>query len=142
MVTFDLKTKNKITSKEQQYKRCFGLIFVENKLHQICNSVTVSGTEKDGDHYVYDKTKQFQKMATFAPFCNLYRYGLVYLSAENSIFAFGGWSMNNSNKDSIYRFSFIDSKWTELNIKMPMKLSEFGLISTKNEKYIIILGGC
>eukprot|EP01084_Bolivina_argentea_P171129 296489_1 len=52
MSTFDLKTRNKVTSKTEQ--DAFALIFVEDKLHKICNG--------DGDHYIYDKTKQFQKI--------------------------------------------------------------------------------
>eukprot|EP01084_Bolivina_argentea_P171128 296486_1 len=52
MLTFDLKTRNKVTSKTEQ--DAFALIFVEDKLHKICNG--------DGDHYIYDKTKQFQKI--------------------------------------------------------------------------------
>eukprot|EP01084_Bolivina_argentea_P061863 113092_1 len=37
MLTFNLKTRNKVTSKkEQQNVGYFGLIFVENKLHKIC----------------------------------------------------------------------------------------------------------
>eukprot|EP01084_Bolivina_argentea_P318105 551595_1 len=45
MTTFDLKTKNKVTSNTEQ-DICFGLIFVEDKLHKICN--------ENGDHYIYD----------------------------------------------------------------------------------------
>eukprot|EP01084_Bolivina_argentea_P278829 476522_1 len=49
--------------------------------------------------------------------------------------------MNDGMQNSIYQFSFIDSKWKQLNIKMPIKVSNFGLVSTKNEQFIIMLGG-
>eukprot|EP01084_Bolivina_argentea_P194059 332922_1 len=82
IVIFDLKTKNKMTLKEHQYKTAFGLIFAENKLHQICNLVKRGGTVQNGDHYVYDKTNQFQKITTFKSFAYLYHYGLIYLKKK------------------------------------------------------------
>eukprot|EP01084_Bolivina_argentea_P236344 397419_1 len=131
MVTFNLKTKNKVTKKEQD-EGYFGLIFVEHKLHQICS--------RNGDHYIYDTTKQFQKLTTCNSLKDLFNYNFIYLKSQKTVLLFGGVSWPDW-KNSIYGFSFIDSKWKELNIKMPIKLSYFGLVSTKNEKYIIILGG-
>eukprot|EP01084_Bolivina_argentea_P015583 29202_1 len=140
MVTFDLKTKDKITIKKQQHRIDFRLIFAENKLHQICNSAAIGGTPQSGDHYVYDATEQFQKITTFQSFDGLADYGLIYLKSQNSIFAFGGRTLFDLT-NTIYRFSCVDSKWKELNVKIPIKLFAFGLVATKNEQYIIILGG-
>eukprot|EP01084_Bolivina_argentea_P236345 397421_1 len=132
MLTFNLNTRNKVTSKKEQDTGDFGLIFVEDKLHKIHG--------RDGDHYIYDKTKQFQKITTFKSLQNLVHYGLIYLQSQKTALVFGGILYPNGEK-SIYGFSCIDSKWKELSIKMPINLSHFGLVSTKNEKYIIILGG-
>eukprot|EP01084_Bolivina_argentea_P015580 29197_1 len=140
MVTFDLKTKDKITIKKQQHRIDFRLIFAENKLHQICNSAAIGGTPQSGDHYVYDATEQFQKITTFQSFDGLADYGLIYLKSQNSIFAFGGRTLFDLT-NTIYRFSCVDSKWKELNVKIPIKLFAFGLVATKNEQYIIIFGG-
>eukprot|EP01084_Bolivina_argentea_P194715 334138_1 len=55
MLTFDVKTRKKVTSKKEEREDEYGfrLIFVEDKLHKI--------SIRNGDHYIYDKTKQFQK---------------------------------------------------------------------------------
>eukprot|EP01084_Bolivina_argentea_P015582 29201_1 len=144
MVTFDLKTKNKVTSIGHQMERS-QCIFVENKLHQICNVATPGNTIQNGDHYIYNKTKQFQKITTFKSSMNLDGYRTIYLKSKKSIFLFGGWNGGWTNtagyQTSIYRFSCIDSKWKEFHIKMPMKLSHISVVATKNEQYIIILGG-
>eukprot|EP01084_Bolivina_argentea_P092208 165916_1 len=71
MVIFDLNTEHKATLKEEQCKRHSELIFVSDKLHQICT--------QSGNHYVYDKTKQFQKITTFNYFKGLQNYGLIFL---------------------------------------------------------------
>eukprot|EP01084_Bolivina_argentea_P024676 45942_1 len=141
ILAFDLKTKN-VTTLKEQYKRFFGLIFAENKLHQICSQLNVDGTCSNFDHYVYDKTKHFQKITTFPSFFRLHYYNaLIYLTVHKCILLFGGWNINGGYQHSIYRFSCINSKWKELHIKIPTKVSRFGLVSTKNEQYIIILGG-
>ncbi len=36
---------------------------------------------------------------------------------------------------------FVDSKWNEVNDDIPIKTKDFGVVTTKNEQYIIILGG-
>eukprot|EP01084_Bolivina_argentea_P031502 58305_1 len=142
MLLFDLKTKSKVTSISQQYKRYVQFIFVENKLHQICNSVRPGSTVDNGDHYIYDQTKQFKKITTFKSFEHLSDYSSIYLKSKKSILSFGGYNIEKGGyQNSIYRFSCIDSKWKELNIKMPIKLSDFALVSTTNEQYIILLGG-
>eukprot|EP01084_Bolivina_argentea_P009399 17554_1 len=106
MVILDLKTKNKITLMAQQYEADFGLIFGENKLHQICNWTPPGGIVQRGDHYIYDQTKQFQKITTFDAFNGLINYHLIYLKSSKCIFAFGGWKiMLNGYQNSIYRFS-------------------------------------
>eukprot|EP01084_Bolivina_argentea_P031197 57745_1 len=130
MSTFDLQTRNKETSmtEEQGIGYC-GLIFVEDKLHKIYS--------RNGDHYIYDKTKEFQKITTFKSLEYLVYYCFIYLQSQKSILLFGGYKLGGA-QNSIYRFSCIDSKWKALNIKMPMESSQFGLVSTENEKHIII----
>eukprot|EP01084_Bolivina_argentea_P198376 339704_1 len=135
MLTFDLKTKHKVASKTQSYKTF--LFIVENKLHQICS--------QNGDHYVCNKTNEFNKITTCQSFDGLSSYCLIHLKSQQSVLLFGGVKPRGVQfidwSDSIYRFSCMDSQWKELNIKMPIKLSLFGLVATKNEQYIIILGG-
>eukprot|EP01084_Bolivina_argentea_P294305 506346_1 len=142
LVIFDLEN-NEITAK-QLNKTNFKLIFANNQLHQICY---YNGDHcVYSDHYVYDSAK-FQKLTTFVPMHNLYNYGLIYMKSKKSLLVFGGMQQIDVTnfrsgyvtKKSIYRFSCVDSKWKELKIKMPTKLSGFGLVATTNERYIIIL---
>eukprot|EP01084_Bolivina_argentea_P009400 17555_1 len=113
MLTFDLQKRNKVTSKKEQDVGHFGLIFVEDKLHKIC--------PLSGDHYIYDKAKQFQKITTFKSLNKVRSHCFLYLQSQKSILLFGGHKLGNGNQNSIYGFSCIDSKWKELKIKMPMK---------------------
>eukprot|EP01084_Bolivina_argentea_P146462 256428_1 len=131
MVTFDLKTTNKVTIKKAEEDTFhFELFFVEDKLHKICS--------ENGDHCIYDKTKQFQKITTFEDFTDLDNYHSAHLQLKQSISIL---LFSEHNTYSIYSFSCTDLKWKELNIKIPIKVSDFGLVATKNEQYIIILGG-
>eukprot|EP01084_Bolivina_argentea_P015581 29200_1 len=135
MLSFDLKTK-KTLIRYTGGNESFELIFAENALHQICHT---------GNHYIYNTTKQLQKITTFNSLKNLGFYGVIYVKRNKSILLFGGWNILGWNMcntfNTIYQFSFIDSKWEELNIKIPIKLFAFGLVATKNEQYIIIFGG-
>eukprot|EP01084_Bolivina_argentea_P289214 496582_1 len=130
MLIFDLKTKSKVTTIAQQDKMYFRLIFVESKLHQICNVVPIihSSPVQGGDHYMYDTTKQFNKITRFDSFKYLVNNDLIYLKSQKYIFSLGGLKRLN-HQNSIYRFSFTDSKWEELNIKMPTALSSCGLVA-------------
>eukprot|EP01084_Bolivina_argentea_P290528 499067_1 len=132
MLTFDLKTKNKMTIIKQQCKSDCGLIFATKKLHHICNFNSGDIIQR-GDHYIYD-TKTFQKITTFEPFKNIMHYGLIYLKSQNSVYSFSGSNTHTfGESNSIYRFSCMDSKWEELNIKMPIALSSCGLVATKKK---------
>eukprot|EP01084_Bolivina_argentea_P297200 511982_1 len=58
MLQFDLKTKNKMTlMTDGKTLRYCKFILVDNKLHTI--------SFRDGGHYIYDVTNQFQKITTF-----------------------------------------------------------------------------
>eukprot|EP01084_Bolivina_argentea_P110363 197092_1 len=123
---FDLKNKT-VASKENDTKYS-KFIYVENKLHTICDK-----------HYTYD-TKD-NTLCIFDSVVNFDYFDLVYLKTKNSIFAFGGWDRKYGRQNKVHKFSLYNFEWNELIIKMPIKLSHFGLQSTCDEKYIIILGG-
>eukprot|EP01084_Bolivina_argentea_P031503 58307_1 len=123
---FDVKTRKQSTLAKLYSEN---LIIAEKKLHTIGNG-TVSFY--DDTMQKFNKINEQQRLRFPNP--------LIYLKSQNSIFAFGGRTLFDLT-NAIYRFSCVDSKWKELNITIPTKLSSFGLVSTKNEKYIIILGG-
>jgi len=135
LIIFDLKTRNTVLTIIPKNTFHFKIIFVKDKLHQIYNEC--------GLHYIYNIRKQWQQCQKIGKFKFSVNNGCdtIYLNSIKSILLLGG--AYHSFDDSIYQFSCTDSKWKTLNIKLPMKyLSNFGLVSTKNERYIIILGGC
>eukprot|EP01084_Bolivina_argentea_P072619 131857_1 len=141
ILIFDLNTKTKVTITEEQFKQLFGFIMIEDKLHQICHMVSSNSEMENGNHYIYNATQQFNKITTFKPLEKLFFYGLIYLKSKKAVLLCGGHKFGFVFQDSIFLFSCIDSTWKELSIKIPLKLSGFGIVATTNEQYVIILGG-
>ncbi len=141
MIIFNFKTKTTTLSAESS-KQVYSLIFVDNKLHKICCPYFDSR-----GHFVYNNhsTNQFTKITSFKSVGNsLLHCSVIYLHSRKLILMFGGKETKNNTfqiTNSIYQFSCPDSKWTKAQIEMPQKLEHFGLVATKNEQYIIILGG-
>ncbi len=141
IITCDLKTKNTMTCTKGLWSVSnfrSELIYAENKLHRICNYETTH--VEGGQHLVRDKTYQIHTLTYFKPFDGLFGFSLLYLQTQKRILSFGG-AKTVGYSDSIYQFSCVESKWKELNVKIPMKFSEFGIVSAKNERYIILFGG-
>ena len=43
----------------------------------------------------------------------------------------------------MHRFSLLDKKWEKLkHITLPPNMRQFGVVSTRDERYIILFGGC
>ena len=131
LLQFDLK-KNKFVSVLTSSiigKGC-KLIFVEQELHLICSMAS-------NEHYIlYHGGNEFKKIHAFSSFVRLYDHNVVYLRCNKSILLFGG-----KTNESVYKYSVTTQKWNKLKIKMPSKLSEFGLVKTQNEAFCVILGG-
>ena len=122
------------------------IIQIDNKLHHIGSR----WGNKIMFHHVWDtmdnnlryfSDKKEHKLHSSAT-NGLGRHGLIYLNSKKSIFLFGGRIAFGTNcSDDIYQFSCFDEKWNKLNIKMPMKLQSFGIVKSRSERFIIILGG-
>ena len=42
---------------------------------------------------------------------------------------------------SIYSYSIPDNKWKELNVRLTLPFSDFGAISCRNGKFVVLFGG-
>eukprot|EP01084_Bolivina_argentea_P300347 517890_1 len=141
LLEFDL---NKERLKEQRESsqlitHCPSLIYVNDKLHAVFGNPV--------KHMIWNKqTNDFKEIYQFDEFTRgIQDHALVHLKSKKCILLFGGedlldfWTDNQS--DLIYEYSLSTHKWNKLNIKMPEKLSRFGIVSTRFDQYIIILGG-
>ena len=82
-------------------------------------------------HWIWnEKIQKFILIHTFSQ--HLQHHRLIHLKSKNVLLLFG---------DKIYQFSVLNKKWKTLNITMPSKLCNFGLVSTSNDRYVIIFGG-
>eukprot|EP01084_Bolivina_argentea_P263318 445628_1 len=118
-----------------EHVRCF---FAEKKFHLI-------GGTKSKYHYVWNKNdKQFHVLHEFTQ----QKYGLVcpeiiYVESKELFYLFGGQDGDRTFNpiDIIYCYSSWNNIWTQLDIKMPLPLTGFGFLSTRDGKYILLFGG-
>lgn len=115
------------------------MIVLNGELNVICGT----GSNK---HYIWDnERKKCNEIYQF----NDHKYSeglighrLIYLKSKNNVLLFGGHFFgSNSPSDSIYRFCVVNKEWNKLSIKMPQKLHSFGIVTTRYNRYVIILGG-
>ena len=96
-----------------------------------------------GEHKIFDnKTNDWQDMDKFTGYHDERHFGLIFDSKRNELLLFGGqvyatWEY----LDNIYKYSLVNRKWIKLEIKLPRKMRSFGYIITKDQQYIIIMGG-
>eukprot|EP01084_Bolivina_argentea_P315340 546305_1 len=91
--------------------------------------------------------KKYTNMEATDKLCE---FGLVYASKTKEIYCIGGglriidWGVRfREIYHSILKYSIQNDEWTELDIALPHKQMEhFGCVITKDERYIILLGGC
>ena len=68
--------------------------------------------------------------------------GWIALKQRGKILLFGGYGHEISDASrKMHEFSFQDNQWTELGVKLPIDLSDFGVVMTRNEQYLVIIGG-
>ena len=80
---------------------------------------------------------------TFSEYAaGLSTFGLVFISKRKEILLLGGFNNTTFKRmNEMYNFSIMTQKWTKLNVKLPKKINYFGHVITKDQRYIIILGG-
>lgn len=57
------------------------------------------------------------------------------------IYLFGGHDKDVGDLDTIWEYTISKNKWRLLDIRMPFKMSSFGVFTTNKEKYILFFGG-
>ena len=109
--------------------------------NSICHHI---GGPRSNIHQIWnDESKQFQQVHEFKEYATgITSFGLIYDKKRKDLLLFGGcdWFVPQTLND-IHRYSMITSTWTKLRVKLPYKLKHFGCVITKDQEYIIILGG-
>ena len=103
---------------------------IETNLHQIWNH----------------ETKESETIHTFDQYPNGFNQsGLIYISNQRELLLLGGYKhdydYSKFRLDTIYKYSLTNRKWTELDIKLPYDLCDFGCVITKDQRHVIIMGG-
>eukprot|EP01084_Bolivina_argentea_P075918 137574_1 len=137
VLVFDLNKKQLKNTSESSLMYYFPTsTYVNNKLHFIVGNPV--------KHIIWDpQTKLFKTAHEFDEFkYGIEYHSLIHLKSKKSVLLFGGEDHDGDNRtDSIYEYCLLTQKWNKLNIKMPAKLSRFGIVCTRFDEYIIILGG-
>ena len=102
----------------------------------------------DGDvngHKVFNHdTKRWEYIHIFdEPLSNFGSFELEFSSKRKELLLFGGYQLGADwNKfNEIHKYALSTNKWTKLDIKLPTKMARFGHVITKEQQYVIILGG-
>ena len=133
----DFTTMKWITINCPYLSNCDGAkcIIINDELHLI-------GGKRNNKHLIWrDKQKIFEELHVFEDLSLGFKsHKLIHMKSRQILLLFGGESTSKP-LDVIYRFDIKKNEWNLMKIKMPQKLSEFGLISTNDEKYVILFGG-
>ena len=99
--------------------------------------------ETKHDIWKFDKNEAWpiKEIFNFTEFSDgLQGHRLIHIKSNGIVLLFGGENYHNIY-DSLYQYSVSHKVWNKLNISMPKPLSHFGIVSTRCERYVIILGG-
>eukprot|EP01084_Bolivina_argentea_P251649 422125_1 len=114
-------------------------IIISNNFHIICGS-------KNNKHLLWNNnTSKFQALHSFNKILNksnneLYGQTLVYIPSQKALLLFGGGSSNLYRK-WIWKYSLNNNSWGKIAMRLPYSFFKTACILTKDEKYIIMLGG-
>ena len=112
---------------------------IDSVCHVIGRFVDESEQES---HYIWnDEAKQLQHNYTFDDRPGLHHFSLIHLKKRKELVILGGFDCDSFSRDTIYVYSLLSKEWKKLDIKMPRKMFGFGYVITKDERYVIIMGG-
>eukprot|EP01084_Bolivina_argentea_P075917 137570_1 len=116
------------------------IIYTNNTIH-----IITSHQIETAKHYEYNtETKQNNIVYEFEEFRHgIEGAGFIHLKYRKTMLLLGGWDANSDSltSNSIYEYSLLTKKWNKLNIKLPLRLSHFPVVSTRYNQYVIILCG-
>ena len=113
------------------------LIVIDNKLHSIGGSKSISDL-------IWDKNKKkFIKSHEFSNFIRGFsEFGTIYDETNKLILFIGGYDWGGGGStDLIYSHSFITNKTNALKTQLLTKMDGFGYILTRDKRYYIMFGG-
>ena len=116
-----------------------GLVIIDHKLHTILGSYNAKHFVVDIDEKKCTELYDFERYTDCC--CEA---ALIYLRNKNMLWLIGGSGFDYYEfeaVDDIHTYSIKDNKWKLLDTKLPIGVYEFGYICTRDERYIIIIGG-
>ena len=142
-VTIDLK---KLTFEISKITPAIGkdsqLLMINNECHSIL------GDDCDSHYKWNSKLQKLDKLFQFKHIMQgLSEHGVVYMKSKNKLLLFGGWDDGTEElTNDIWECDLNNEdngmEWTKLkDIKLPMEMSNFAWILSKDERYLIIFGG-
>ncbi len=136
---FIIDLQSKLSQQIIAYPSQFALFCIENEVHQIFH---FSGIHQIC--YSNGKLKKQRKYNCFSAYFNVNVDAIIHLQKQSRILLFGGYDAHKGGcQKRMYNFSLEKNckGFTKMNVEMPVACDAFGLTTTKNEKYIILIGG-
>lgn len=65
----------------------------------------------------------------------------IHLKSQEKVLVFGGLKGWNDYQDTVHCYDIVENKWSELEVRMPIGVHRFGCVKTKDEKYVVLMGG-
>ena len=142
-ITIDIRTKQLSTHKlplnENEH--------IGNGGRCVCTALgeahLIGGTQ-NGYHYISKGDKVIQQNK-FPDNLYLYAPGFVYLQSKGSVITIGGinrCTLNNNHViDAMYEYVISNHEWKKMECKLPKPMALFASVVTKDEKYVITIGG-
>ena len=121
------------------------LLMINNQCHIILGS-------RSQFHWKYNsETKKIDKISQFTHLsAGLHKHGIVHIKSKNMLLLFGGYDPDQGHQfDDIWKFDlsqlnkdYKENKWIKIDdIKLPLKMSSFAWILSKNENYLVTFSG-
>eukprot|EP01084_Bolivina_argentea_P054768 100428_1 len=114
--------------------------FINNQYHII-------GGKNSNKHYILDNKTNIPIFKWTFDDSMLKDPGLIYLESKQILYSFGGvtniYNNGYTQDQSNYIYKCVPSAnhkllWRKLNVKMPYEASNFGIVSCKHDKYILL----
>eukprot|EP01083_Nonionella_stella_P144561 451559_1 len=132
---FDIQNKSLREIETDLSLRTDSVLCIDNELHMIHDS----GTK----HVICDvNTTQSRTIHEFGELGDGYEgYGFIHLKSKEVILMFGGWNSSSESFNTIYEFSLATSQWKKFDVELPHNLSHFGIASTENDEFVVLIAG-
>lgn len=134
------------TNEFQSFDSCY---FANPQMIIAGSECHIFGSSQDNRHWIWNhqtQTAQFidKRDEVSQPWIDG-KYGLVYIASKQEILLLGGGERihlhNFGISDRIRKYSLQTQKWQILNMRLPHRMGRFGCVLTKEQRYILIIGG-